>query len=375
MQLAMVSDTYPPQINGVAGSLQSFAQGLAARGHGVLVITAAAAEAGVPETAIRRVVLPSLPLPRYPGLRLALPRPGEIEALLKAAGTQVLYVATESLAGWSAQRAAARLGLPVISGFHTHFQDYLPGYRLPGLQRLAKCWLRSFHARSRRVLTPGSQAVAMLKAWGLPSVGLLGRGVDTQRFSPLRRCAELRAQWGAGDQTPVLLLVGRVATEKNLPLFLRAVQRFRAHHPKAVAVVVGDGPLWESLRHGHPEVHWLGARTGLELARCYASADYFIFPSLSETYGNVVAEAMASGLAVVAYDDAAAALLIQSGRSGWLAARGDESAFLQRADEAAQSWASAGLVARREAARDAVKARGWDQVVGDFEAELQAQLH
>jgi glycosyltransferase involved in cell wall biosynthesis len=280
-----------------------------------------------------------------------------------------LYVATETPMGIAAIRAAHQAGIPVVSGFHTNFQTYLENYHLPGLETLAAAILRWVHNQTARTLTPSVDTAAMLERWGIQNVGVLGRGVDTELFSPQRRSAALRAEWGADDRTPVAVYVGRVAAEKNLPLLARAFATFRQVHPGAPCVVVGDGPRLAAMREEHPGLIYTGARRGVELAECYASADVFLFPSSSETFGNVVLEAMSSGLVTAAYDYAAPRLLIRSGVSGWLAPLGDEAAFLQAVQQTAIHWQNAAM---RAAARQAAGDYGWKKVIVEFEAELLA---
>jgi glycosyltransferase involved in cell wall biosynthesis len=371
MRLLLITDTYPPEINGVARTLSTLARGLTARGHAVEVITTRAAESAEPEGAPARHVVPSLPLPGYPGLRVGLATRGRLLRLFERFQPDVLYVATETPLGLAAIRAARRAGVPVVSGFHTNFQTYLGDYGPAGLASLARPLLRALHNRTARTLTPSADTAAMLTGWGVRNVGVLGRGVDTRLFDPARRCAELRRTWGADDATPVALYVGRVAAEKNLDLLVRAFQAFRAIHPQAPCVVVGDGPRRQALQAAQPDFIFAGARPGEELARHYASADVFLFPSVTETFGNVVLEALAAGLLPVAYDYAGPRQLIRHGTSGWLAPLGDEAAFLDGTRAAAAGWNDA---TRRANTRAAALKHGWPQVIEQFEAELRAVL-
>jgi glycosyltransferase involved in cell wall biosynthesis len=179
----------------------------------------------------------------------------------------------------------------------------------------------------------------------------------------------LRAEWGADETTPVAIYVGRVAAEKNLPLLMRAFAVFRETHPQAPCVVVGDGPRLKALQTEHPECLYVGSKTGTDLAECYASADVFVFPSTSETFGNVVLEAMSSGLLPVAYDYAAPRQLIRSGENGWLATFDDDEAFLKATRQSAATWNDAAM---RDAARVAASDLGWRRVIEQFEGELAA---
>ena len=365
MRILIVTDTYPPDINGVARSLQTLSEGLAARGHAVQVMTTL--EAVGADDPLPRHVMPSMPLPGYQGLRIGFASARQVLGVFDEFHPEVLYVATETPLGIAAIRAAGKRRIPVVSGFHTNFQSYLEDYSLPGMEAVASGILRSIHNATARTLTPSQDTAAMLKRWGIQNVGVLGRGVDTELFDPAHRRDELRRSWGAAEGTPVALYVGRMAPEKNLPLAVRAFEAFRQVRPEAKLVFVGSGPRLEAMKAEYPEAIYARARTGADLAAHYASGDVFLFPSISETFGNVVLEAMASGLGVLAFDYAAPRLVIRHGENGWLAPFGDEEAFVAQAAMLAGRWQDATL---RQAARQAASDYGWGRVIEQFESEL-----
>lgn len=368
MRVLLVSDTYPPDINGVAGSLRTLVQGLQGRGHRVDVATTVPAAGDEnPAAEHARHVVKSVPLPGYPGLRIGLATTFRMMDVIERSAADVIYVATETVLGIATVRAAKKLGIPVVSGFHTNFQTYLEDYHLPGLEEVAAAFLRSFHNQTVRTLAPSADTARQLEEWGIAHVGVLGRGVDAERFSPDKRDEGLRAEWGADADTPVAIYVGRVAAEKNLNLLIRGFEAFREIHPGAPCVVVGDGPKACWFRSEFPDLHFSGSRTGEDLARHYASADVFLFPSLTETFGNVVLESMASGLATVAFDYAAAAQFLRDGCNGWLARKGDEQHFVEKTREAALAWGDAGI---RNASRQHAMASSWETIVALFEQEL-----
>jgi len=366
MRVLIVTDTYPPDINGVARTLHTLGTGLVRRGHVVEVVTTVESAEG-----LQRHVMHSMPLPGYPGLRFGFASTRQMLELFDTFRPDVLYVATETLMGISAIRAAGKRDIPVVSGFHTNFQNYLEDYHLPGLETVAQGVLRTIHNQTARTLTPSADTAAMLERWGIQNVGVLGRGVDTDLFDPIRRDVALRRSWGADENTPVAIYVGRVAAEKNLELVVRAYDIFKEVQPTARMVIVGNGPRLESLKEERPDFHYAGARTGEDLATHYASGDVFLFPSITETFGNVVLEAMAAGLGVVAYDYAAPRLLIRSGENGWLAPFDETEAFLAQTRVAAGAWQQGEL---RFAARQSAFDLGWERVIEQFEHELASVM-
>ena len=371
-RLAVVTETWPPDINGVAMTLQRLVSGLRERGHRVEVVrTRLPAASHSPEAGLW--TMPSLPIPGYPSLRFGLPAVRRLRACFELIEPDVLYVATEGPLGASALKVARERGIPVVSGFHTHFQQYVRHYRLGLLQPLVTGWLRRFHRRTALTLVPDETLCRDLAERGFGRTAVLPRGVDCERFQPQRRDPALRSRWGAGPDDPVALYVGRIASEKNLDLFVEAVQRMRTVEAGVRGVVVGDGPRLTALRRRHPDLHFCGARTGLDLAVHYASADVFPFPSQTETFGNVVLEAMASGLIVLAYDYAAAHRFITDGRDGFVAPFGERAAFLSAA-EALAARGLADLRAVRERARQRVLPLDWGHIVVRFERLLHGVM-
>jgi glycosyltransferase involved in cell wall biosynthesis len=233
-------------------------------------------------------------------------------------------------------------------------------------------YLRKFHNRTACTMVPTEALRSELAAAGFRRLRVVSRGVDTQLFDPARRSESLRESWGAGPATMVALYVGRLAPEKNLDAVLAAVQAMREHDPRLRLVVVGDGPEKERLRRQCPDAVFAGVRRGAELAAHYASADVFLFPSVTETFGNVVPEAMAAGLAVVAYDHAAAGQLIRHGNNGLLARMDDTPEFCRVAR---------GLAGELQRARElGVQARltasqlDWGRIVEAVEHEYTAAM-
>ncbi len=362
MKIDIVTDTFSPDVNGVAMTLGRLTDGLRKRGHRVHV-THTGGFAGPGETRSA-----SVPLPGYREVRVGLPEPFKLRARWLKKRPDAVYVATESPLGKSALKAANALGIPVASGFHTNFHQYMEQYRMGGLQPVAMAYLKRFHQRADCTLTPSQDVVDKLLAEGFTNVHVLGRGVDTELYAPGKRCEVLRAHWGARPGAPVAVIVGRVAAEKNFDLAMIAFEQMRQAVPDMQCVVVGDGPLREKLAEKFKWVHFVGVQLGEDLARHYASADVLLFPSETETFGNVLLESMASGLVTVSYDYAAAALHVRSGESGLKATKGDAAGFLKNAIEALAFRPHHGL---RTAAREVAEKLGWDQVVREFEFRLE----
>ena len=367
LRVAVVTETYPPEINGVAMTTGRMVDGLVAAGHRVDLIRPRQAHEGgaiqLPDGAegVEEMLSRGIPLPRYANLQLGLPAR---KVLLRRWSTQrpdVVQVVTEGPLGWSALTAARKLRLPVISEFHTNFHRYSGHYGVGWLKRPIAAYLRKFHNRADLTLVPTRALCGELAEQGIARVDVVSRGVDTTLFDPARRSASLRRSWGLEPDDLAVVYVGRIAPEKNLALLEKAFEAIRARQPRARLILVGSGPAQQALQARQPAAVFCGSRTGAFLAEHYASGDLFLFPSLTETYGNVVAEALASGLPVVAYRDAAAQELIEHRVQGWLAEPGDEAAFI--AGAVALADAPELRARQRLAARERVASLAWQAIV------------
>lgn len=372
LHIALVSETFPPEINGVANTLGRLCQGLRERGHRLQLIRPRQAGDPSPQRDDDLLLTRGWPLPGYAGLQWGQSALHKLLRRWQRQRPDVLYIATEGPLGLSALRAARRLGIPVVSGFHTNFQQYTGHYGLSLLTRLMTGYLRWFHNRTQMTLVPSPDQRLELQRRGFERLELLARGVDGELFHPSRRCPALRASWGLQDDDVAVLHVGRLAVEKNLQLLVRSFHALQHQHPdqRLRLILVGDGPQRTQLQAELPDALFCGVQRGEALAAHYASGDLFLFPSLSETFGNVVLEALAAGLAVVAYDQAAAAQHIRHGHNGALAVPGDEQAFIDAAHwllEDAESRRRVRLNARQHA-----RHQGWPAIVEQFEQHLLA---
>jgi glycosyltransferase involved in cell wall biosynthesis len=353
-------------VNGVAATIACFVHGLRSRNHFVQIVRPRqSAEADVADSD-HQVLTTGVPIPRYPHLKMGLSSKRALVNLWKLRRPDVVHVVTEGPLGWSAVQAAATLRLPVCSDFRTNFHSYSRHYGIGWLQRPILAYLRTFHNRTQVTMVPTESLQQQLHAMGFRNVQVVARGVDTTHFTPTRRSEPLRREWGAGPDSRVAMHVGRLAPEKNLGVLVAAYDALRALDPKLVFVFVGDGPARGELQARCRGAVFAGMRKGVDLAAHYASGDIFLFPSTTETFGNVTAEAMASGLAVVAYDYAAANALIDHRTSGLLAPLDDERAFLRLASELVRDPLATGRIGA--AARRVAESHSWGRVVAQLEA-------
>jgi glycosyltransferase involved in cell wall biosynthesis len=271
MRILIATDAWQPQVNGVVRTLT--------------MMSAAARSLGAEIEFLTPRSFRTVPLPGYRDLRLALPRPSVIASLIDQARPDNIHIATEGPIGFAVRRYCRRRGIPFTTSFHTRFPDYVSA-RLP----IPEAWvwraLRWFHGASSAVMAATPALAAELRARGFRNVVLWPRGVDATLFHP--RDADLCLP------RPVFLSVGRLAVEKNLEAFL-------VLDLPGTKLVVGEGPARAALERAYPKVVFLGAQHGEALAQAYAAADVFVFPSLTDTYGLVMLEALASGTPVAAF--------------------------------------------------------------------------
>lgn len=370
LRVAVVTETYPPEVNGVAMTISRMVAGLQQRQHQVQLIRprqhredSAANTHNFKEVLQRGVVIP-----RYATLKMGLPAKRALLRLWALQRPDVVHLVTEGPLGWSALAAAVKLGIPCSSDFHTNFQSYSRHYGIGWLEKPILAYLRRFHNKADCTLIPTSSLLHELKNHGYLNLRVVMRGVDTRLFNPDKRDAALRREWGVRPEQSVALYVGRLAPEKNLPLVVRAHAAMKAAQPGVRMVLVGDGPERAALQAAHPDYVFAGMRTGEALAAHFASGDVFLFPSTTETFGNVTLEAMASGLAAVAYDYAAASEHIRHGHNGMVAPYDHADDFVASAADIAGDRERIAHLGRN--ARTTAEAIDWEAVNDEFEAAL-----
>jgi glycosyltransferase involved in cell wall biosynthesis len=299
---------------------------------------------------------------------MGLPVGGRLQRRWMRQRPDVVHIATEGPLGWSALAIARKLAIPISSSFHTNFHQYGKHYGYGSLIDVAVGYLRYFHNLTALTMVPTRQMKHELGTQGFQRLDVMSRGVDAKLFDPARRSADLRRSWGAEPGDPVYLYVGRLAKEKNIDLAVASFLAAREQAPRARFVLVGDGPESASLRKRFPDFHFAGLRRGEDLAAHYASGDVFLFPSITETFGNVVTEALGSGLVVVTYDYAAGREHIRDGENGVLAPFDDASAY--RFAATAIAGRAADWPRLRAAARATALTVTWDAIIDRFHTLL-----
>lgn len=367
MRYSIVTETYPPEINGVALTVQSKERGLRARGHDVDLVRPR--QHAQENDASHELLTWGAQIPGYPCMRFGFPAHRALRAEWTRRRPDAVYIATEGPLGWSALRTARHMGIPVATGLHTRFDEYTRDYGVGFLQPLTLRWMQGFHNASDATLVPTCELADFLTGRGFSKVVHLPRAVDTARFEPTRRNAALREAWGVGEDGLASIYLGRIAAEKNLPLAVLAFRQLQQRRPDARFVWVGEGPAMGAIRDANPDFIFCGLQRDEALAAHFASADLFLFPSHSETFGNVTLEAMASGVATVAFSYGAAREHLVDGLHGAAIEGRDDDAFVAAACRIACDDALRREMGR--AARDAVRKLRPAQVAADFDDILQ----
>ena len=317
MRIAYCSETLPPLVDGVSRTLSELVATLRQTTHEFMFLSATTPDRGLPWRD-RVHTVPSIPFPLYPYYRICLPVARALDPVLDRFAPDIVHVVTPSLLGLYGVRYARRRRIPVVASFHTDFVGLFTYYGLGGLERLGRHLARRFYSQCAVTLAPSRHQAAALHAHGIDNVALWQRGVNPVLFSPAFRSDELRNRI-AGENVPILLYVGRLGREKNLPYLIQAMQLLARRGTRFKLVIVGQGPMRRWLAARLPEALLTGPLEGGDLSRCYASADVFVFPSIAETFGNVVLEAFASGLPVVGVDAGSVRELVIPHSNGRLA--------------------------------------------------------
>lgn len=335
MRILIVTDAWHPQVNGVVRTLEKLGEALQERGVEVEFLT--------PEG------YPTLPLPSYREIRLARVTARQIARRIEDVAPDSIHIATEGPLGFLARRACLASGRTFTTSYHTRFPEFLSA-RIPVPESWTYAGMRRFHNAGQGTLVATPSLAAELAAKGFTNLKLWTRGVDTELFNPQKR-VETQKKAGLDLPRPIFLCVGRVAVEKNLPAFLDL-------DLPGSKVVVGDGPDMAQLKARYPDAHFLGTRLGEELAAIYAASDVFVFPSRTDTFGNVLLEALASGCPVAAYPVTGPIDIVGDTQCGVLS-------------EDLRMAALAALDVPRENARNRALAYSWAECAAQFLSHLQ----
>ncbi len=369
MRIAIITESFPPDVNGVAHCVVRVAENLVRSGHHPLVIAPESARAtSGADTQFPYPVerVPSVPLPGYPTFRLGLPTPRTRRAIVRHRTELVHLASPVALGAWGSHVTRA-IELPMVAVYQTDLPNYARAYRLGAVtESFAWRWLRDIHNAADRTLAPSTVTADELRQHGMERVWLWGRGVDIQLFHPARRDERLRAEIAPGGEV-IAGYVGRLATEKRVDLLASV-----AAVPGVRLAVTGGGPMDEELRQAIPSAVFLGTRHGADLARIYASLDVFVHTGPFETFGQTIQEAAASGVPVIAPAAGGPLDLVDNGATGFLVPPADGDALAAAVSRLAKNPALRGRLG--EAARRRVLARSWpalvDELVGHYAAVL-----
>lgn len=362
LRVAVVTESFLPQLNGVTNSVVRALDHLDGRGHHSLVIAPGPGPTRHGPTAVLRS--PSVALPGYADFRLARPWP-RLRSALRDFAPDILHLASPTVLGAQAAYVAKDLGIPVVAIYQTDLAGFAVQYGMSVLQGPLWRWLRSVHRLAGRTLAPSRHAVAQLQDHGIPAVHRWGRGVDLARFHPTQRDEALRRRLAPNGER-LIGYVGRLAAEKRVGE-LRAL----ADLPDTRLVIVGDGPQRDSLRRNLPRAHFMGQQSGPELAASFASLDVFVHPGADETFCQAAQEALASGVPVVAAAAGGLLDLVQPGINGSLFRPGSASSLRSAVSHVlGDEERRAGL---GRAAHDGVQGRSW-AVIGDQLIEHYRQV-
>lgn len=326
LRVALVTGSYNFIADGVALTLNRLVTYLESVGVEVLIVAPVAKTAAF-DHAGEVAAAPSAPFPFRTDYRLAFGLTPALKRRLETFAPDIIHAATPDLLGYQALTFARAHGVPAVASYHTRYETYLKDYGLGLLSDFLTGWLKRFYGGFDEVYAPSQSMIDTLLADGFAdNIALWGRGVDTGRFNPERRSAAFRARLGADDETPVIAFVGRLVREKRLDTLAEAAACLA--HVDHRLVIVGDGPDRAMLERAAPHAFFTGFLTGDDLATAYASADVFLFPSDTETFGSVTLEAMASGLPAVCADATGSRCLVVPGVTGFLAPPGEVAVFV-----------------------------------------------
>lgn len=381
LKISFVSETFVPEVNGVSLTLEKMIAGLEDCGHRISVFRPAQP---VDQASFMKLTADSLTglfpgrtkynkhhlsvslrMPFYPDVQVGLASVHFFRSRFLRDRPDIVHIVTEGPLGFSAMLAARSLGIGVVSDYRTHFDQYFNYYGMQKLSKAVRTYLRIFHNLTERTFVPSVGLMKELGNRGYKRVRKIGRGIDCELFRP----GNFEEESAKDKRCPVIMYAGRVAPEKNTGLAIRAFRSIQQFMSGAAMIVAGDGPQKEQLERENPDINFTGFQNRQQLSELYRKSDIFLFPSLTDTYGNVVAEAAASQMAVVAYNRGAANELLTDGISGFLADGDSDDEFLRITINAVQCFVQSPSVFRgiRRSARMMAEHNSWDEITALLE--------
>ena len=359
MKVAYFTESLLPHVDGVSRTLAQLFGYLETHGVDFRVFSPFVPPPELPWAhRVRRV--PYVHVPVYPDYRVSLPVGHKASQRLDDYGPDLIHVVSPTPIAVRAQKYGQRKKIPVVASFHTHFVSYFRHYGVGRLEWLGWRIMRKFYGRCEVVYVPSRGIIDLLAAHGITNTEMWSRGIDLSRFSPSYRDAEIRKTVGADDETPVLLMVSRLVKEKDLADLVAMDRALTERGNRYRLVLVGEGPMRAELQRALPHAFFAGHQSGEALARWYASGDVFVFPSTTETFGNVIVEAHASGLPAVVVDAGGPPELVEPGRTGYVARPNDPASLAEQVEKLLRD--PEGRRRMGERAREAAGERDWRSI-------------
>ncbi|WP_433745992.1 glycosyltransferase family 4 protein [Falsibacillus pallidus] len=368
MKIALFTDTFFPQVNGVARTLKRYIDYLESQGIEYQVFVPSIEDCPAYPNIHQ---FASYPFFFYKECRTAVVLPRTVEVRLKEFSPDIIHVATPLTMGLIGARLAKKLGIPAVASYHTHFDQYLEYFKLKWLSSIVWKYMKWFHDPFQRIFVPSQETYSYLLNRSFQNISIWSRGVDSDLYHPMKKTVKIREKYQLGDRK-ILLYVGRLSPEKDVEILNQVIQQFPESYKNQIHwLIVGDGPSrmeMQSKLAGHP-VTFTGYLGGEELAEVYASSDLFVFPSASETFGNVVLEAMASGLPVITSNKGGVKNIVKHGKNGYMCPEKNVNEFIQSISDLLNNDRHATLMGMN--ARSYAEDQKWDVIFKSFLTELR----
>lgn len=360
MKIAIFTGNYNHIRDGVSLTLNRLVEFLEGEGEEVLIFGPTIEEPPFQHSGTL-IPVPSIAMPGRPEYRITTRFPKIARRQLEGFGPDLIQISTPDILGYHALQWARRNRVPVVSSYHTHFTSYLKYYKLNFLESLGWHYMKWFYGHSSQIFVPTRSMWEELEAQGIEGdFRIWARGVDTALYNPARRNDTWRSQHGFDPDDVIISYVSRLVWEKNPDIFVQTVQKLQKKYPAVKPMIVGEGPALDELKELLPDAYYSGFLTGEELADAYANSDIFLFPSDTESFGNVTLEAMASGLPCVVANATGSKSLVDDRVNGYLVAVSNPDQFIEKTE----SLVTDNLLRKQMGTHSVEKARNytWDQI-------------